>query len=468
MIESLKSIFEISDLRKRIGFTMLMMAVYRLGSFIPTPGINADVFQQYFNQMGGTLFGLLNMFSGGSLNRLTVFALGIMPYITASIILQLLTVVSPTLEKLSKEGQLGQKKITEYTRWLTVGLSIFQAFGIAVALQRQTSLGVPMVTHPGPTFVFTMVLSLTAGAVFVMWLGEQITARGIGNGMSLLIFAGIVVGLPAAIENLYSNVFITRIWSPLVLLMLLAFMLAIVAFIVFFERGERRIPIQYAKRIVGRRVMGGVSTHLPLKVNSGGVMPIIFAVSLLTFPQTIGLFWKGGLFGKFVNGFLSLFAWGEPLYTLTYVLLIMFFAHFYLSIIYNPDEVADNVRKQGGFIPGIRPGKRTADFLDDVLTKITWVAGVYLALVALIPETMLAGLRLNHLPVWLGGAWFDAHLPTWLLHGLNVHFFFGGTSLLIVVEVAMDTIQQVEAQLIMRHYEGFMKKGRVRGRRAAS
>ncbi|MGH7869664.1 MAG: preprotein translocase subunit SecY [Candidatus Dormibacteraceae bacterium] len=459
---------EISDLRKRIGFTLLILAVYRLGSFIPTPGINATVFQQYFNQMGGTLFGLLSMFSGGSLNRLTVFALGIMPYITASIILQLLTVVSPTLEKLSKEGQLGQKKITEYTRWLTVALSIFQSFGIAIALQRQTSLGVPMVTHPGPSFLFTTVLTLTAGSVFIMWLGEQITSRGIGNGMSLLIFAGIVVGLPSAIENLYSNVFITRIWSPLVLLVLLTFMLAIVAFIVFFERGERRIPIQYAKRIVGRRIMGGVSTHLPLKVNSGGVMPIIFAVSLLTFPQTIGLFWKGGLFWKFVNSFLNLFAWGEPLYTVTYVLLILFFAHFYLSIIYNPDEVADNVRKQCGFIPGIRPGKRTADYLDDVLTKITWVGGAYLALVALIPETMLAGLRLNHLPVWLGGGWFDAHLPTWLLHGLNVHFFFGGTSLLIVVEVAMDTIQQVEAQLIMRHYEGFMKKGRVRGRRAAS
>ncbi|MGH9355687.1 MAG: preprotein translocase subunit SecY, partial [Terriglobia bacterium] len=331
-----------------------------------------------------------------------------------------------------------------------------------------TSAGVPMVHNPGIGFIFTTVLTLTSGAVFIMWLGEQITSRGIGNGMSLLIFAGIVVGLPSAVANLYNNVFVTRIWSPITLVLLLVFMLAIVAFIVFFERGERRIPIQYAKRIVGRRVVGGVSTHLPLKVNSGGVMPIIFAVSLLTFPQTIGLFMKGGLAGKLINGFLSLFAWGEPLYTLTYVVLIIFFSHFYLSIIYNPDEVADNVRKQGGFIPGIRPGKRTADYVDDVLTKITWVAGVYLALVALIPEIMLAGLRLNHLPVVLGGAWFDAHMPIWLLHGLNVHFYFGGTSLLIVVEVAMDTVQQVEAQLIMRHYEGFLKKGRVRGRRAAS
>jgi preprotein translocase subunit SecY len=468
MMESIKSIWEITDLRKRIIFTLILMAVYRLGSYVPTPGINTQVFQQYFNQLGGTLFGLLSMFSGGSLNRLTVFALGIMPYITAQIILQLLTVVSPTLEKLQKEGELGRRKITDYTRWMTVGLSAFQALGIAVALQRQTTAGIPMVRNPGMGFIFTTVLTLTAGAVFIMWLGEQITSRGVGNGMSLLIFAGIVVGLPGGIGNLYQNVFVTRIWSPLRLIALLVFMLAIVAFIVFFERGERRIPIQYAKRIVGRRMMGGVSTHLPLKVNSGGVMPIIFAVSLLTFPQTIGLFWKGGVFGEFVKGFLALFNWGEPLYTLAYIVLIIFFSHFYLSIIYNPDEVADNVRKQGGFIPGIRPGRRTADYLDDVLTKITWVAGIYLALVALIPEFMLAGVRLNHLPTWLGGAWFDTHLPTWLLTGMNIHFYFGGASLLIVVGVAMDTVQQVEAQLIMRHYEGFLKKGRVRGRRAAS
>ena len=468
MMESIKSIWEITDLRKRILFTLILMAVYRLGSFVPTPGINTTVFQQYFNQLGGTLFGLLTMFSGGSLSRLTVFALGIMPYITAQIILQLLTVVSPTLEKLQKEGDLGRRKITDYTRWLTVGLSAFQALGIAVALQRQTTAGIPMVRNPGLGFIFTTVITLTAGAVFIMWLGEQITSRGVGNGMSLLIFAGIVVGLPGGVGNLYQNVFVTRIWSPLRLIALLVFMLVIVAFIVFFERGERRIPIQYAKRIVGRRMMGGVSTHLPLKVNSGGVMPIIFAVSLLTFPQTIGLFWKGGIFGEFVKGFLALFNWGEPLYTVTYVILIIFFSHFYLSIIYNPDEVADNVRKQGGFIPGIRPGRRTADYLDDVLTKITWVAGIYLALVALIPEIMLAGVRLNHLPVWLGGAWFDAHMPSWLLTGMNIHFYFGGASLLIVVGVAMDTVQQVEAQLIMRHYEGFLKKGRVRGRRAAS
>ncbi len=464
MIESLKSIFEIADLRRRILFTLGMLAVYRLGAFIPTPGINAEAFEQMFNQMGGGLFGLLAMFSGGSLRRLTVFALGIMPYITASIILQLLGVVSPTLEKLQKEGELGRRKITEYTRWLTLALSAFQALGIAAALQRQ---GTQLVTNPGPGFVFGTVLTLTTGSMFIMWLGEQITSRGIGNGMSLLIFAGIVVGLPNGIANLYEKVFVTRVWSFPVLLLLLIFMVAIVAFIVMVERGERRIPIQYAKRIVGRKVMGGVSTHLPLKVNSGGVMPIIFAVSILTFPQTVGLFLsKSSILGGIIAKFVSLFAWGEPLYTFSYVILIMFFSHFYLSIVYNPDDVADNVRKQGGFIPGIRPGKRTADHLDDVLTKITWVGGLYLALVALIPEIMLAGLRVNHLPTWLGGAWFDANLPAWLLHGLNVNFYFGGTSLLIVVGVAMDTVQQVEAQLIMRHYEGFLKKGRVRGRRA--
>ena len=466
MIESLKSITEIPDLRKRILFTLLMLAIYRLGAFIPTPGINTEVFEQAFNQMAGSLFGLLSMFSGGSLRRMSVFALGIMPYITASIILQLMGVVSPALEKLRKEGELGRRKITEYTRWLTVGLAAFQAFAIAGALQRQTSLGMPLVTNPGPFFISSTVLTLTTGAVFIMWLGEQITARGIGNGMSLLIFAGIVVGLPRAAGELYDKIR-TGVWGLPILVIVLVFMLAVVAFIVLVERGERRIPIQYAKRVVGRRIMGGVSTHLPLKVNSGGVMPIIFAVSILTFPQTLGLLVsnKASIVGRIIERFTQIFAYGEPLYTFSYVLMIMFFAHFYLSIVYNPDEVADNVRKQGGFIPGIRPGKRTADHLDDVLTKITWVGGIYLALIALIPEIMLAGLRVNHLPVWMGGAWFDAHLPMWLLHGLNVNFYFGGTSLLIVVGVAMDTVHQVEAQLIMRHYDGFLKKGRIRGRR---
>jgi preprotein translocase subunit SecY len=467
MINSIKSLTEIPELRKRISFTLLILAIYRFGSYIPTPGINADVFEQMFSTLGGSLFGLLSMFSGGSLRRLTVFALGIMPYITASIILQLMGVVSPTLEKLQKEGELGRRKITEYTRWLTVGLSGFQAFGIAIALQRQSGSAGALVTNPGPMFIFTTVLTLMTGSVFVMWLGEQITSRGIGNGMSLLIFTGIVAGLVPGAVSLWQKVFVTHDWSFPLLVMLLVFMVAIIAFIVLVERGERRVPIQYAKRIVGRKVMGGVSTHLPLKVNSSGVMAIIFAVSLLTFPQTIGLFiGQRGIIGTALTWFKNTFAWGEPAYTLSYVLLIMFFAHFYLSIVYNPDEVADNVRKQGGFIPGIRPGKRTADYLDDVLTKITWVGGIYLAIVALIPEIMLAGLRLNHLPGWMGAGWFDSHMPYWLLHGLNLNFYFGGTSLLIVVGVAMDTVQQVEAQLIMRHYEGFLKKGRIRGRRS--
>ena len=345
MIEQLRSIFEIADLRKRILFTLGMLALYRLGSFIPTPGINASVFEQAFADLASGLLGLLAMFSGGSLRRLTVLALGIMPYITASIILQLLTVVFPHLEKLKKEGELGRRKITQYTRYLTVAISMFQASAIALALQRATSAGTPLVTNPGPGFVIQTIITLTAGSLFVMWLGEQITARGIGNGMSLMIFAGIVVGLPRAIGNIHEKVFVSRTWSFPVLFLLLAFMIAIIAFIVMVERGERRIQIQYARRVVGRKVMGGVSTHLPLKVNSSGVMPIIFAVSILTFPQTIGLLVpKTSLPGQWIQKAAQLFAWGEPLYTLSYIVLIMFFAHFYLSIVYNPDEVADNVR----------------------------------------------------------------------------------------------------------------------------
>lgn len=298
-----------------------------------------------------------------------------------------------------------------------------------------------------------------------MWLGEQITARGIGNGMSLLIFAGIVVGLPAAISELYSKVFQTRVWSIAVLLLMLVLMVSVIAFIVFVERGERRIPIQYAKRVVGRKVMGGVSTHLPLRVNSAGVMPIIFAVSILTFPQTLGLFVDAQTLQTFLRTYLL--EWGDPLYSFFYLSLIVMFAHFYLSIVYNPDEVADNIRKQGGFIPGIRAGKRTSEYLDFVLTRITWVGGLYLAFVAWLPDLMMAGLRLHRLPAWMGGQWFDSNMPAWFLNGLDVQFYFGGTSLLIVVGVAMDTVHQVEAHMVMRHYEGFLKKGRVRGRRTS-
>ncbi len=461
MIGSLKGIAEIPELRRRVLFTLGMLAIYRLGAFIPTPGINADAFEEAVRELGGSIFGLMAIFSGGSMQRLTVFALGIMPYITASIVLQLLTVVSPTLAKLQKEGELGRRVITRYTRYLTVGLSTFQGLGVAITLNRQPNL----VSDPGPQFILITVLTLSAGALFIMWLGEQITARGIGNGMSLLIFAGIVVGLPAAISELYSKVFQTRVWSIAVLLLMLVLMVSVIAFIVFVERGERRIPIQYAKRVVGRKVVGGVSTHLPLRVNSAGVMPIIFAVSILTFPQTLGLFVDAQTLQTFLRTYLL--EWGDPLYSLFYLSLIVMFAHFYLSIVYNPDEVADNIRKQGGFIPGIRAGKRTSEYLDFVLTRITWVGGFYLAFVAWLPDLMMAGLRLHRLPAWMGGQWFDSNMPSWFLNGLDVQFYFGGTSLLIVVGVAMDTVHQVEAHMVMRHYEGFLKKGRVRGRKAS-
>ncbi len=464
MLEKLANVFRVADLRKRIMFTLAMLAVYRLGGHIPTPGINADLLQQFFDQNRGTFLGFIDLFSGGQLRRLTVFALGIMPYITASIILQLLTVVYEPLAKLQKEGELGRKKITEWTRYLTLLLSALQSLGIAVTLERQTvSGGVPFVTDPGIGFVLMTVLTLTAGSVFIMWLGEQITERGIGNGMSLLIFAGIIVGLPRGVMDLVDKAR-TDAWGAFTapaMLMLIVLMLAVVAFIVYVERSERRIPVQYAKRVVGRKVMGGGSTHLPLRVNSGGVMPVIFASSLLTLPQTAGFFLRDN---RYFGPLLRALSWGEPLYTLLYAVGIIFFAYFYVSIIFNPNEVADNMRKYGGFIPGIRPGKRTADTINDVLTRITLVGGLYLIIISFIPEWMIAGIHLNHLPGAVG-TFFD-RLPAWVTNGLGVTFYFGGTSLLIVVGVAMDTVQQVEAQLIMRHYEGFTSRsGRIRGRR---
>jgi preprotein translocase subunit SecY len=465
MLEKLANIFRVPDLRKRIFFTLGLLAVYRLGGHIPTPGINADLLQQFFEQNRGTMLGFVDLFSGGQLRRLTIFALGIMPYITASIILQLLTVVYEPLAKLQKEGELGRKKITMWTRYLTVILSAMQSLGIAITLEKQTSAGAPFVTNPGWGFVLMTMLTLTTGSAFIMWLGEQITERGIGNGMSLLIFAGIVVGLPRGVADLVEKVR-TDAWGVFTapaMIILIALMIAVVAFIVFVERSERRIPVQYAKRVVGRKIMGGQSTHLPLRVNSGGVMPVIFASSLLTLPQTAGFFLKDN---RFFGPLIRNLAWGEPLYTVLYVVGIIFFAYFYVSIVFNPNDVADNMRKYGGFIPGIRPGKRTADFINEVLTRITLVGALYLIIISLIPEWMIAGIHLNHLPVWLGGNMFE-HLPAWVTNGLGVTFYFGGTSLLIVVGVAMDTVQQIEAQLIMRHYEGFTpRSGRIRGRRA--
>ncbi|HMF01186.1 MAG TPA: preprotein translocase subunit SecY, partial [Terriglobia bacterium] len=396
---------------------------------------------------------------GGNFRRLTIFALGIMPYITASIILQLLTVVWPYLEKLSKEGELGRRKITTYTRYLTVVLSAVQSAGIAIAFQRQG-----VVVNPGIGFILMTMLTLTTGTAFIMWLGEQITDRGIGNGMSLIIFAGIVVGLPRAIGDIYEKIS-TNEWSVLTLLVLVAVMIAVVAFIVLVERGQRRIPVQYAKRVVGRRVLGGQSTHLPLRVNTGGVIPVIFASSILTFPQTLGLAVRDNTtgFGRVLAGITDALRFGEPLYNVLYVLGIIFFAYFYTSIVFNPNEVADNMRKYGGFIPGIRPGKRTAEHVNSILTRITLVGGLYLALIAIIPEFMITGFHVQNIP--FVGPRLDAVLPQWITQGLRVNFYFGGTSLLIVVGVAMDTIQMIESQLIMRHYDGFLKKGRIRGRR---
>jgi preprotein translocase subunit SecY len=463
-MEKFLNIFRIPDLRKRVVFTLALLAVYELGRHVPTPGINSDLLQQFFEQNRGTFYGFVDMFSGGQLRRLTIFALGIMPYITASIILQLLTVVYEPLARLQKEGELGRKKITQWTRYLTLLLSAMQSFGIALTLDRSTiSGGTAFVNNPGVGFILMTMLTLTTGSVFIMWLGEQITERGIGNGMSLLIFAGIVNGLPRGVADLIDKVR-TSAWgaftAPAVLI-LVAVMVLIVAFIVYVERSERRIPVQYAKRVVGRKVMGGQSTFLPLRVNSGGVMPVIFASSILTFPQTGLYFLKDN---RYFAPLIHALAWGEPLYTLLYATGIIFFAYFYVSIVFNPTEVADNMRKYGGFIPGIRPGKRTSDHINDILTRITLVGALYLIIISFIPEWMMVGIHLNHLPGALGA--FFERLPTWMTNGLGVNFYFGGTSLLIVVGVAMDTVQQIESQLIMRHYEGFTpRSGRIRGRR---
>lgn len=469
MLEKFANIFKIEDLRKRVLFTLGMLAVYRLGAHIPTPGINAKMLAEFFAQNSGSALGLVDLFSGGNLRRLTVFALGIMPYITASIIFQLLTVIYEPLAKLQKEGEIGRRKITQWTRYVTVLLGVVQSTAIALTLTN-TSTGSPMVTIPKFGFIPLCVLTLTAGTAFIMWLGEQITERGIGNGMSLLIFTGIVVGLPKGILDLYDKA-VTNAWggfTPIGILLLLAMMVAVVAFIIFVERSERRIPVQYAKRIVGRKMMGGQSTHLPLKVNSGGVMPVIFATSILSAPLLLsGLSFFGSAKlsdTSFFGPILRAIGPGEPLYEILVVVAIIFFAYFYISIVFRPDDIADNMRKYGGFIPGIRPGRRTSDFINDVLTRITLVGAIYLVIIMLIPTMLISGIHFNH--IFLIGTLFDK-LPAFVTHGLNLNFYFGGTSLLIVVGVAMDTVQQIESQLIMRHYDGFSpKSGRIRGKRS--
>jgi preprotein translocase subunit SecY len=466
LADAVRNIWAIEDLRKRVLFTFAVLAVYRLGSHIPTPGVDPVALSEFFKAMSGGVFGFLDLFSGGALSRLSVFALGIMPYISASIILQLLTVVWPYLEKLSKEGEMGRRKINQYTRYGTIVLSIVQSLGVAFWLKGQLAPGgAPLVpAHVqdalwGLGFPVMTVLTLTTGTAFVMWLGEQISDRGIGNGISLIIFSGIVVGLPGAVLGTIEDIRIGE-RSIFAMLFLLVFMIGVTAFVVFMERAQRRIPVQYAKRVVGRKVYGGANTYLPLRVNTAGVIPVIFASSILVIPQTLSQMIKAPWAVAIGNQI----AMGEPLYYLMLVSGIIFFAFFYTSIVFNPVDTADNMRKYGGFIPGIRPGKRTSDYIDRVLTRITFVGSIYLALVCILPEFLIAGVHVAQLPFGVGAA-LDRAMPLWFTEGMGVNFYFGGTSLLIVVGVAMDTVQQIESQLMMRHYDGFMKKGRIRGRR---
>ena len=435
MLSGLQNIARVPELKRRLLVTALLLAVYRIGVYIPTPGIDTQALSALFAAQAGTLFGLIDMFSGGAVSRFSIFTLGIMPYISASIILQLLTVVIPQLEKLSKEGELGRKKITQYTRYGTILLSVIQGLGIAVGLESVAGGGGGSVVYqPGWSFRLMTVLTLTSGTAFLMWLGEQITERGIGNGISLIIFAGIVARFPSGLVRTFTLVR-TGEMGLFTGLLLLLIMVAVVAIIIYFERAHRRIPVQYARRIVGRRVYGGQSTHLPLKVNTAGVIPPIFASSILLFPATLANFIKHP-YTKMISNALTP---GSVPYELLYIGFIIFFCYFYTAVTFNPVDVADNMKKYGGFVPGIRPGKKTAEYIDRILTRITLGGAIYVSAICV--------------------------LPSILISRFNVPFYFGGTGLLIVVGVAMDTIQQIESHLITRHYEGFLKKGQVKGRR---
>jgi len=431
LIASLQNIFKIPELRSRVLFTLAMLGVYRIGAHIPTPGINNEELFKFLTERGGALMGFLDIFSGGALSRLTIFALGIMPYISASIILQLLTVVVPHLSKLAKEGERGRKAIIQYTRYGTIGIAFIQGFGIALGLEGMND-GV-FVLDPGWDFRFMTVITLVSGTAFLMWLGEQITERGVGNGISLIIFSGIVASLPGAIVQTFELYRVGQI-SLILLLLLGVVMLAVVCAIVFLESGRRKIAVQYAKRVVGRRVYGGQNTHIPLKINTAGVIPPIFASSIIAFPATITSFIQV----PWVQSFGAQLAPGSLLYTMIYVGLIVFFCFFYTAVVLNPVDMADNMKKYGGFIPGIRPGQRTADFIYKVLTRITFAGAIYLAIVCVIPEL--------------------------LIYKLNMPFYFGGTSLLIVIGVGLDTAQQIENHMLMRNYDGFLAKGTLKGR----
>ncbi len=435
MIEGLYSfgnVFKIPELKRRVIMTAVLLIAYRIGAHVPTPGIDGHALSQFFDQVQGTLLGMVDLFSGGNLRRLSIFALGIMPYISASIILQLLTVVIPALERLAKEGEAGRKKITQYTRYGTVALSIVQSLGIAYGLESMSSpTGVHIVPHPGWGFRLLTMITLTAGTALIMWIGEQISEKGIGNGISLIIFAGIVVRLPSAIVASYTLI-TTGELKLFVFAAIVATMVAVTAAVVLMQEGQRKIPVQYAKRMVGRRVYGGQSTHIPLRINTAGVIPVIFASSLILFPATLTRFvphpWMQSISDALSPGRLT--------YTVLYMGLIVFFTYFYTAIVFNPIDLADNMKKYGGFIPGVRPGKKTAEYIDRTLTRITLPGALFLALISVLPDFLIR--------------WF------------NVPFYFGGTSLLIVVGVALDTVRQMESHLLMRNYEGFLKKSRTR------
>jgi preprotein translocase subunit SecY len=435
MLSGFQNVSRIPELRRRVLFTLGMLAVYRLGVHVPTPGIDRQAMAAFFEQQKDNLLGFLNLFSGGALEQFSVFSLGIMPYISASIILQLLTVVFPYLERLSKEGEVGRRKITQYTRYGTIVLSIIQGLMISIGLEGTRGPGgFGLVLDPGWHFRIMTVITLTSGTAFIMWLGEQITERGIGNGISLIIFAGIVAGLPSALSTTFQFVREGEM-GALVALLLLVLAVVLVGAIIFVERGQRRIPVQYAKRVVGRKMYGGMSSHLPLKVNTANVIPPIFASSLLIFPATAAQF-ANYPFVQTIAGYL---APGQWLHDIAFAVLIIFFAFFYTAIVFNPTDVAENMKKAGGYIPGIRPGQKTAEYIERVLSRITLSGAVYLCIVCLV--------------------------PTMLIAQFNVPFYLGGTALLIVVGVALDTVAQIETHLITRSYEGFMKRGRLRGRR---
>jgi preprotein translocase subunit SecY len=465
---AVRNMFQVPDLRKRIFFTLGLLAIYRVGAHVTAPGINKERLEAVWHEVGSTLLGVLDLFSGGNFRTISVFALGVTPYITASIILQLMTVVYPALKKMQEEGEMGRAKINQYTRYLTVGLAAIQTGFVAHWLQAN---GVGDNTW---SFLLTIILTLTTGTIFVMWLGEQITERGVGNGISLLIFAGIIIGLPSGVMQVFERVRGGDTLQTLGVMGLVIALIALIAFIVFVESGRRKVAVSYAKRHVGRQMVGGQQTTMPLKVNMSGVIPVIFASSVLAMPQT--------LFSAFppdvskpdsawakVFSFFQLFHGGDPYYELIFISLIVIFTFFYISIVFNVEEVADNLRKHGGFMPGIRPGRATAEYLNTIMTRLTTVGAIYLALVAFVPQIMLSGFKVGRLP-FVGTA-LDAFFTStpglgWIPTGMGYQFYFGGTSLLILVGVAMDTVAQIEAQLVMRNYEGFLSTGRLRGRRA--